>query len=402
MPDDKAHELRAEMVDTLLRLQQEWGMPPISPQVEAVLRKVPRHEFVPEKSLKDAYATDYAIPVKSTEGGLITSSMSAVRVQAMMLDQAGLEPGMRVLEIGSGGYNAALIAELVGPEGKVTTIDIDPDVTDRARRYLDATGYKDVRVVTGDAEYGGQEFAPYDRILVTVRAWDLPPAWITQLTGNGRLVTPMRLRGVNRTVGLDRVGSHLVSRPDHHLVVFVPMQGAGAHEERGIPVQGDDIALYDTEEPVNVAALAEALHGPRKEFWPGIEFTHPDRMHLWAAIHVDRYAMLHVAGDVLDHGPAGPVARQPVPVVLGDDGSVAVRVKRELGDGRFEVGVYAYGPHGEDAAQDYIDILRAWDRRKDPLARIEVWPAGTPDADLPTDRVRVLDKPHTRTVLSWP
>jgi protein-L-isoaspartate(D-aspartate) O-methyltransferase len=389
------------MVDTLLRLQKEWDMPPISTEVAEVLRTVPRHVFVPELSLEDAYATDYAPPVKRAEDGLITSSMSAVRVQAMMLDQAGLEPGMRVLEIGSGGYNAALISEMVGPDGDVTTTDIDPDVTDRARRYLHEAGYKDVRVVTGDAEYGVQEFAPYDRIIVTVRAWDLPPAWTAQLTDTGRLVTPMRLRGVNRTVGLDRVGNHLVSRPDHHLTVFVPMQGAGAHEERGIAVQGDDIALYGAEEPVDAAALRDALHGPRKEFWPGIEFTHPDRMHLWIAGHADRYAMLHVAEDVLEHGPAGPLARQPVPVVLADNGSVAVRTKRASGDGRFEIGVYAYGPHGERAAQDYIDVLRAWDQHDGSMARIEVWPSGTPDADLPTDRVRVLDKPHTRTVLSW-
>ncbi|MFY7069429.1 methyltransferase, FxLD system [Nocardiopsis changdeensis] len=398
----QVEKIRRQMVDTLLRLQEEWGMPPISAEVADVLRKVPRHVFVPEVSLEDAYATDYAPPVQRTGDGLITSSMSAVRVQAMMLDQAGLGPGMRVLEIGSGGYNAALISELVGVGGEVTTIDIDPEVSDRARRYLDEAGYKDVRVVTGDAEYGVEAFAPYDRIIVTVRAWDLPPAWTAQLTDHGRLVTPMRLRGVSRTVGFDRVGDHLASRPDHHLTVFVPMQGAGAHEERGIAVQGDDIALYGAEEPVDVAALRNSLHGPRKEFWPGIEFTYPDRLHLWTAAHADRYAMLHVAGDVLEHGPSGPLARQPVPVVLADDGSVAVRTKRSLGDGRFEIGVFAYGPRGQDAAQNYIDVLRAWDRHDGSMARIEVWPSGTPDADLPTNRVRVLDKPHTRTVLAWP
>jgi hypothetical protein len=81
------------MVDTLLRLQKEWGMNPISRQVEQVLREVPRHVFVPEVPLEDAYATDYAPPIQRAEDGLITSSMSAVRVQAMMLDHAGLEPG---------------------------------------------------------------------------------------------------------------------------------------------------------------------------------------------------------------------------------------------------------------------------------------------------------------------
>ncbi|AFR05763.1 methyltransferase, FxLD system [Nocardiopsis alba] len=400
-PTASPAQARQNMVDTLLHLQKEWGMPEISDRVASVLRKVPRHVFVPEVSLDEAYAPDYAPPIRRAEDGLVTSSMSAVRVQAMMLDQAGLEPGMRVLEIGSGGYNAALIAELVGSTGEVTTIDIDPEVTDRARRYLDEAGYQDVRVVTGDADTGVPEFAPYDRIIVTVRAWDLPPAWIAQLTETGRLITPMRLRGVNRTVAFDRIDGHLVSRPDHHLTVFVPMQGAGAHEERGIAVQGNEIALYSAEEPVDVSALRKALHGPRKEFWSGVEFTHPDRLHLWIASHADRYALLHVAEDVLEHGPAGPLARQPVPVVLADDGSVAVRTKRALGEGRFEIGVFAYGPQGERAAQDYIDVLRAWERHDGSMARIEVWPSGTPETDLPTDRVRVLDKAHTRTVLAW-
>lgn len=401
-PTTSTYRARQDMVDTLLRLQTEWGMTPISPQVEEVLRRVPRHVFVPEVALEDAYATDYAPPIRRAQDGLVTSSMSAVRVQAMMLDQAGLEPGMRVLEIGSGGYNAALISELVGSEGEVTTIDIDAAVTDRARRYLDEAGYENVRVVTGDAEYGVAEFAPYDRLIVTVRAWDLPPAWTSQLALDGRLVTPMRLRGVNRAVALDRSGDHLVSRPDHHLTVFVPMQGAGAREVRGIAVQGEEIALYDAEEPVDVEALRKALYGPRTEFWPGIEFTHPDRLHLWVAGHADRYAMLHVPADVLEHGPGGPLARQPVSVVLADDGSIALRTKRSLGEGRFEIGVFAYGPHGVDAARDYIGVLQAWNRHDGSMARIEAWPRGTPDADLPTDRVRVLDKPHTRTVLAWP
>ncbi|MBV2364676.1 methyltransferase, FxLD system [Streptomonospora nanhaiensis] len=398
-----ADQARQDMVDTLLRLQTEWNMTPISARVEEVLRKVPRHAFVPEASLAEAYETDYAVPIRRAEDGLITSSMSAVRVQAMMLDQAGLEPGMRVLEIGSGGYNAALASELVGPAGEVTTVDIDADVTGRARRYLDATGYGNVRVVTRDAEFGVAEFAPYDRIIVTVRAWDLPPAWTAQLAGGGRLVAPMRLRGVSRTVAFDLADDgHLVSRPDHHLTVFVPMQGAGAHEERGIAVQGEDIALYDVEESVDVAALRAALHGPRAEFWPGVEFVYPDRMHLWTAAHADRHATLHISGDVVEHGPAGRVAQRPTPVVLADGGSVAVRAKRATGGGRFETGVFAYGPHGREAAEHYVDILRAWAKRKDTMARIEVWPSGTPDADLPEDRVRVLDKPHTRTVLSWP
>lgn len=92
------------------------------------------------------------------------------------LEQAGLRPGMQVLEIGSGGYNAALMAELVGEGGEVTTVDIDPEVADRARSCLTEAGYSRVTLVLADAEGGVPERAPYDRILVTAGAWDIPPA----------------------------------------------------------------------------------------------------------------------------------------------------------------------------------------------------------------------------------
>jgi len=116
------------------------------------------------------------VVTKREEHGIALSSVSAPWLQAMMLAQAQLAPGMRVLEIGSGGYNAALLAELVGEEGEVTTVDIDPEVVDRARCCLEAAGYRRVTVVLADAEGGIPDHAPYDRVIVTAGAWDMPPA----------------------------------------------------------------------------------------------------------------------------------------------------------------------------------------------------------------------------------
>jgi hypothetical protein len=105
--------------------------------------------------------------------------------QAFMLEQAQIEPGMRVLKIGFGGYNAALIAALVGKSGEVTTIDIDPDVIDRARSCLEKAGYARVNVVLADGHGGEPEHGPYDRIVVTVEAADLATAWVEQLAAGG-------------------------------------------------------------------------------------------------------------------------------------------------------------------------------------------------------------------------
>lgn len=153
----------------------------VSKAVEAAMREVPRHLFIPEAEPEEAYDPFRAVVTKRDAGGNALSSVSDMHVQSWMLEQARIESGMNVLEIGSGGYNAALIAELAGPAGRVTTVDIDEQVTDRASRLLGEAGYSRVGVVLADAEHGVPEHAPYDRILVTVGAWDVPPAWTEQL-----------------------------------------------------------------------------------------------------------------------------------------------------------------------------------------------------------------------------
>ncbi|MEU0116980.1 hypothetical protein ABZ137_25585 [Streptomyces bobili] len=113
--------------------------------VERAFRTVPRHVFAPDVAVEATYANDI-IPTRHAPGGRVISSISAPWLQADMLEAACIQRGHRVLEIGSGGYNAALMAELVGPTGHVTTLDIDPVVTDRATRFLTETGYDRCRV----------------------------------------------------------------------------------------------------------------------------------------------------------------------------------------------------------------------------------------------------------------
>ncbi|NED52258.1 methyltransferase domain-containing protein, partial [Micromonospora aurantiaca] len=95
------------------------------------------------------------------------SSVSATYIQARMIEMAALAPGMTVLEIGSGGYNAALVAEVVGPAGHVVSVDIDPEITEQARDLLGKAGYGGrVTVVRHDAEHPVSGFEQFDRILV--------------------------------------------------------------------------------------------------------------------------------------------------------------------------------------------------------------------------------------------
>ncbi|MGH3570010.1 MAG: methyltransferase, FxLD system [Pseudonocardia sp.] len=258
----------------------------------------------PATQEETAYASNRSALSKRDKDDTVISTVSAAHIQAVMLEQAQLQPGMRVLEIGSGGYNAALIAELVGESGKVVSVDIDPDIVERARDCLAAAGYRQVEVVLADAEDGVPDHAPFDRVIVTVRAWDIPPAWVDQLAVDGRIVVPLRLRGLTRTVALDQVGDHYGPRlagGDVRLCSFVPMQGAGAHTERLIALDRDRVALrVDGDEQVDEAPLREALFQPRLERWSGVEFDHVDELDLWIGTWLPVFGLLTAQQEPID------------------------------------------------------------------------------------------------------
>ncbi|MFB6721327.1 methyltransferase, FxLD system [Kribbella sp. NPDC056345] len=202
-------------------------------RVAAAFRAVPRHLFVPRVPLRIAYADDVVL-MKRDAGGTVISSVSQPSIIAVMLEQAEIRSGDHVLEIGSGGYNAALLRELTGPDGQVTTVDIDPEVVGRAREGLLRAGYDDVHVIQADGEFGAPGNAPYDRIVVTATAWDIPPAWVDQLRPGGRIVVPLQLGAQTRAVAFEESKGHLESR-SAVMCGFVNMQGAGAHPEDDVP-----------------------------------------------------------------------------------------------------------------------------------------------------------------------
>ncbi|MGH3935914.1 MAG: methyltransferase domain-containing protein, partial [Pseudonocardiaceae bacterium] len=120
----------------------------------------------------------------------VTSSASMPAVVAQMLAALEVEPGMRVLEIGTGtGYNAALLAHRLGAEN-VASVEVDPAVAERARRALAAAGFGAVTVVTADGAQGHPPRAPYDRVISTVAVAEVPQAWVAQTRPGGLVLTP--------------------------------------------------------------------------------------------------------------------------------------------------------------------------------------------------------------------
>jgi len=140
------------------------------PQVVAAFAVVPRHLFAPSGTTVEAAYADDTVVTKRGPDGKTTSSISAPWLQAYMIETARIRPGSRVLEVGSGGYNAALIAEVVGAAGTVVSVDIDAQVVAHARAALDRAGYRQVRTVQADGEDGYRAGGPYDAVLVTVEA----------------------------------------------------------------------------------------------------------------------------------------------------------------------------------------------------------------------------------------
>ncbi len=187
--------------------------------------------FLPNEPLERAYAND-AIATKFADGVSI-SSASQPAIVALMLEQLALAPGMNVLEIGAGtGYNAALMRTLVGPSGRVSTVDIDADITEGARAHLAAAGITDVTVVTADGAAGYVAHAPYDRIILTVNAGDIAPAWAAQLKAGGSLVLPLSVGAAQFSIAFEKRGDGL-----HSLSMqpcsFMPLRGSMGSDATG-------------------------------------------------------------------------------------------------------------------------------------------------------------------------
>jgi protein-L-isoaspartate(D-aspartate) O-methyltransferase len=169
--------------------------------------------------------SDDAIATQIKDGMWPTSSSSAPWLMARMIGALKLEPGMRVLEIGTGtGYNAACLAAL---GADVVTVEIDEAIAGRARDSLRAAGFPGVTVLAGDGELGAPDHAPFDRVLATAAARTVPYAWVRQTREHGLIVVPYTGPGHRGGLFVLTVSQGTATGKAEGDASFMPMRGHG-------------------------------------------------------------------------------------------------------------------------------------------------------------------------------
>ncbi len=378
---------------------------------------MPRHVFLPDVTVAEVY-TDRAFPTKHADGKPISSS-SQPAIMAIMLEQLALQPDQRVLEIGAGtGYNAALIAQIVGPGGHVVTIDIDEDLVAQARQHLATAGSDGVDVRCADGGYGYPGGAPYDRIILTASAWDITPAWFEQLTLGGRLVLPLSLRQVQQSVAFERHQDHLesVSVAD---CGFMPLRGDFAGPQRVVALSqppGPFVAV-EGDRPIDSNALSEALKTTPMEVPTGITATVGQAcgsLSLWLALEDPDSCLFSIYGDpsVVDRSAvplvvewsAGDMKQRSTRALLGKKGLVALSRppggELDRPEDLVPLSIVSFRAEPE-LVQRLQALVIAWHeagRPRTDALQISAYPKGKSVA--PSPEARVLEKRWTTLVVS--
>ncbi|MCH7738498.1 MAG: methyltransferase, FxLD system [Chloroflexi bacterium] len=412
---DDATALHRSLVDNLLSAGSVQ-----TPRVEEAFRKVPRHLFLPGVSLDQVYS-DVSIPTKHLEDQVVSSS-SQPAMMAIMLEQLRLEPGHRVLEIGSGtGYNAALMAHLAGDTGRVVTVELDEDLAATARENLSQAGFGRVQVICDDGAFGVPGEAPYDRIILTVGARDIAPAWREQLKPGGRLLLPLSLAGGGQlSVAWEHAGGHLASvsvKP----CGFMMLRGTFAAPDRAIQLGPEpDLQIYvDDKSLVDSEAVYSSLTGLAQDFRTNVRVTQLEiysGLVLWLALHGVGFCSLVATGDWAERNIVPDLFRMSSEggacstIGLHSNGSLCVLMPHldqtspadvSFDSTPFELFVRRFGPD-DSLVQQLTNQIIDWDISGRPNLeniRLRAYPL---DSDYAaTSRESVITNRWTRLVVDW-
>jgi protein-L-isoaspartate(D-aspartate) O-methyltransferase len=423
--NDETRDLRQAMVDRLKNL----GVIQTEP-VEEAFQAIPRHLFVPEVEVQKAY-TDIYIVTREQNGQAISSS-SAPSIMAIMLEMFDLQPGQRILEIGAGtGYNAALMAHIVGETGRVVTIDIDEDIVQDARAHLQTAGIENVEAICADGSLGWVEGAPYDRVILTVSAADVAPAWREQLNPGGRLVLPFQLTSFQSKFAA------LPFMPDQFLLSFertgVGFEGLDLRPCGFIGVRGDlalgmsktNVAMPEADLSALLSSEIEASHifqvlrGPAQDEETGVHLSLKEAtgLRFWLILREPRFCEIYVQAGTDAGAVPTPLRRDATLATafgLCEQQTCCLLMLQEEESGRpvdperpFKLVIRRFG---EDRvlAEQLCEQVIAWDRAGHPFVwsldgrmkglRVRAWPVETLYKPHPYECV--LTRRHTHFIFT--
>jgi protein-L-isoaspartate(D-aspartate) O-methyltransferase len=361
-------EIRATLGRYVDELKAAGAIGPAA--VERAFRTVQRHRLLetfsyrdgggsrtvehdPGRPRRDHLALIYADTALATRyiGGLPASSTSQASLVAKMLELLDLSEGLKVLEVGAGtGYNAALLAEIVGDQRLVITVDVLEDVVDQTRRLLAGTGYPRIQVLLRDGFEGVPEQAPFDRIVATVGCSDLSPHWAEQLADDGVMLVPLAHASGHPLVLARKDGAALRGR----MVLrtgFIPVRG---------PLHIEDLWVRGVWIPRGTEPVHEPDPEPRftvRQPDEPMEITDDETDFLFFLGLQDRRACHAPQGPALSAGPDGWAALAPDGIWWWKDASLA----REL-DRRYR----EWDARGRPALEDYQISFRPIDADGDP------------------------------------
>ncbi|WP_374000249.1 protein-L-isoaspartate O-methyltransferase [Bdellovibrio bacteriovorus] len=199
---------------------------PLSEKVVEAFYQHPRHLFVPEYTLEEAYADH---PLVLYNQPPFTSTISQPSFVLRILDLLKLAEGQKVFELGTGsGWNTAMMAFLVGPTGRVVSVEVIPELAQRAAEILQLRELTNVIVRAGDGFEGAPDKAPFDRVIFTAGSHEFPFRVFTQLKEDGWMVFVRKTPGIHDTLELIH---KLNGQP--HVVTSVPCSFVSVVRQKG-------------------------------------------------------------------------------------------------------------------------------------------------------------------------
>ncbi|RZM08606.1 MAG: hypothetical protein EOO88_49965, partial [Pedobacter sp.] len=232
----------SHQLNLLQHIETVWGKP-LNPRLRQAFLSAPRHLFVPrfihpmtqqwielepqqlEQYLPILY-TDRALAIYQPPNSPFVATISQPLLVLQMLDLLDIQPGHAVYEIGTGsGWNAALIGQLAGPQGRVYSTEIFPDLAHTSQQALLGVGGQSVTVLAADGSLGYEPGAPYDRIIFTAGSYDIPLAIHQQLKEDGLLLAVLKLAGGGDDLVLFKKQQGVLVSQHASAVLFVPMLG---------------------------------------------------------------------------------------------------------------------------------------------------------------------------------